>query len=206
MNIKPLLLKHMQPLLLFLMVILTRLIPHPPNFTMAISALVYSAWQDKRNNDCYENKQNNTYYIWVLLGLVMSDLVLALGASNCQLGGMPGYHVYLSYLIVVLISKSISTRSGGLLTTGIGQLLTTRSNQLLTVSICSAAFFIFSNLGVWCTSNMYESSAQGLMNCYLMAIPFAGLQLCGDLFYFQIIKSIFKPIMTKHAFKVWEIS
>ena len=33
-------------------------------------------------------------------------------------------------------------------------------------------FFIISNFGVWVGSSFYEPNLQGLINCYIMAIPF----------------------------------
>jgi hypothetical protein len=34
------------------------------------------------------------------------------------------------------------------------------------------SFFIISNFGVWIVSSFYETNVQGLMKCYVMAIPF----------------------------------
>ena len=36
----------------------------------------------------------------------------------------------------------------------------------------SLIFFIISNFGVWVSSDMYEKNIAGLVNCYIMAIPF----------------------------------
>ena len=38
--------------------------------------------------------------------------------------------------------------------------------------IGALTFFIISNFGVWISGTYYDISAQGLLNCYIMAIPF----------------------------------
>ncbi|MFN7824538.1 MAG: DUF6580 family putative transport protein [Pseudobdellovibrionaceae bacterium] len=50
----------------------------------------------------------------------------------------------------------------------------------------STLFFVVSNFGVFVTG-AYGFSWAGLVNCYVMAIPFFGYQLAGDLFYSTLI-------------------
>ena len=38
--------------------------------------------------------------------------------------------------------------------------------------IGALTFFTISNFGVWISGTYYEISLQGLLNCYIMAIPF----------------------------------
>ena len=45
-------------------------------------------------------------------------------------------------------------------------------NLLIYSLLGSFIFFIFSNFGVWYFSTIYENNLNGLMNCYIMAIPF----------------------------------
>lgn len=47
----------------------------------------------------------------------------------------------------------------------------------------SVLFYILTNFGVWATSPMYEKSAQGLLQSYMMGLPFFRNTLIGDLFY-----------------------
>ncbi len=46
--------------------------------------------------------------------------------------------------------------------------------------LASAAFFLISNFGVW-AGGYYGYSVEGLVTCYLEAIPFWGNSLIGDL-------------------------
>jgi hypothetical protein len=45
----------------------------------------------------------------------------------------------------------------------------------------SVFFWIWTNLGVWATSGMYPMSADGLVACYLAAVPFLRNSMLGDM-------------------------
>ncbi|HLL61255.1 MAG TPA: DUF6580 family putative transport protein [Candidatus Nitrosocosmicus sp.] len=47
----------------------------------------------------------------------------------------------------------------------------------------SVLFFLITNFGVWLMNSMYEKSFFGLMQCYLMGIPFFRNTVLGDLMY-----------------------
>ena len=50
--------------------------------------------------------------------------------------------------------------------------------------VSSIVFFIVTNFAVWLAPNfMYEKTISGLMQCYIMAIPFFRNSLVGDLTY-----------------------
>jgi len=53
--------------------------------------------------------------------------------------------------------------------------------QLLLIPLASFLFFIISNFGVWL--NWYPRSFEGLMQCYLLALPFYTRTLMGDLIF-----------------------
>lgn len=48
--------------------------------------------------------------------------------------------------------------------------------------IASTLFFLVSNLGVW-ASGWYPATAEGLIACFVAAIPFYSYTLAGDLFF-----------------------
>ena len=62
----------------------------------------------------------------------------------------------------------------------------------------SIVFFVVTNFAVWLAPNyMYEKTISGLMQCYIMAIPFFRNALVGDLMYsgiffggFALVKSL----------------
>jgi len=51
-------------------------------------------------------------------------------------------------------------------------------------------FFIFSNFGVW-LSGIYDFTAQGLIECYLLAIPFMFNNLVSSVIFASIIEAIY---------------
>jgi hypothetical protein len=48
---------------------------------------------------------------------------------------------------------------------------------------CSLIFFAVTNLGVWAFSGMYPLTFDGLMACYVAALPFLQHTVVGDLLW-----------------------
>ena len=118
-------------------VLMFRIIPHPPNFTPVIALSLYLPI---------------VFGLWSLpfciLGFAITDYFI-------------GFHSLLiwtwgSLVLVGLISKF----SRGTIT------------RLFLAFLGAFIFFIFSNFGVWLTGSFYEPTIQGLLTCYMMAIPF----------------------------------
>jgi|TARA_A100001015_G_scaffold86085_1_gene95668 hypothetical protein len=63
------------------------------------------------------------------------------------------------------------------------------NNAYLAGSIASVLFFVITNFAVW-LSGYYGLTWQGLVACYIAAIPFFANTLIGTLFYTLIIKSV----------------
>jgi hypothetical protein len=75
----------------------------------------------------------------------------------------------------------------------------TKQVKLHSVLLSSLIFFIVSNFGVWLLG--YEHTMNGLVECYILAIPFFGYSLVGDLFWsFTLLKSF---ITVKN--KIWTV-
>jgi len=58
-------------------------------------------------------------------------------------------------------------------------------------------FYLWTNFGWWLTSGMYPMNSQGLIICYLAAIPFLRNQLASVLIFTPIFVLIFTPIFEK---------
>ena len=54
--------------------------------------------------------------------------------------------------------------------------------------IGAITFFIISNFGVWISGTFYEISTQGLLKCYVMAIPFFTNTLLSTMFFVVIFE------------------
>jgi hypothetical protein len=136
---------------------LMRLVPHYPNFT-PIGALALFAGAHFTNR-------------WLALSIPLAALLfsdLLLGFHDMMVP------VYISFVLVVLI--------GGLL-----------RNNVKIVSVGGGAiagslvFFVLTNLAVWLSGTMYPTTVQGLVQCYVAAIPFFHMTLLGDLFYSGVL-------------------
>ena len=131
---------------IIIVAILSRLIPHPPNFTPVTAVALFSIIN-------FKNK-----YIAVLIPIIclfLSDLILGISLINL--------FVYFSFILI----------------SGIGYLL--GKINIKSVLLSSFVFFLFTNFGVWLIG--YPKTLEGLITCYIAAIPFFGWTIAGDLFY-----------------------
>ena len=51
----------------------------------------------------------------------------------------------------------------------------------------SVLFFVITNFGVWAVDGLYPLTFQGLVTCYVAAIPFFANTLAGNLFYTAVL-------------------
>lgn len=136
--------------------IFSRLAPHIPNFSPITAAAIFGGY--------YINKR--FAFIVPFLGLFISDYIL-----------YPEY-VFHSTTIFVYSSFLVS----GLI--GITLKKLNKPFYILGGTIfASLQFFIITNFGVWLTTNMYPHTLEGLIQCYIMGVPFYRNTLLGDLFY-----------------------
>jgi len=101
-------------------------------------------------------------FIVPFLALLISDFFIGFHQT------MP--FVYGSFLIVGLIGLWLKNHK-------------TTKNIFASTLVSSILFFIITNFGVWFMGNMYAKNIFGLVDCYIMAIPFFRNTIVGDLFY-----------------------
>lgn len=153
-------LKNSAVLGLILLGAILRVIPHSPNFTAIGAMALLSA-------------------VYVSSPLVAMAIPLAaLFVSDLVLGFHPTMvFVYAAFAIVVLFARAAHQ-----MTTGQSKWMRVFGLLGLTFS-SSAIFFVISNFGVWLVSGMYPLTGVGLVESYVMALPFLDNQILGDLFY-----------------------
>ncbi len=145
--------------IIFLM-LLTRLIPHPADFT---PFLAFDLWLGRFFSF--------RWAIFVLLAsLVISDGVLAFFYHTAWFG-----------------SWSIFTYSGFIGILCLGRVVSFSFLQALCVS---GYFWLWSNFGVWLTGGMYALNAHGLQQCYVLALPFLGNSLIGSSVGLLVIRGL----------------
>lgn len=136
--------------LVVLFSVLTRLIPHPWDFSPVYGALLFGG-----------ARMNKRASIWFPLALLAgSDFVL----TNLI------YHLHMGWqeLIQLAAFASISL---------IGWTLRPRVTIPRLTAACLAAplaFYLISDFGVWIGFNTYPRTWSGLIACYIAAIPYQG--------------------------------
>ena len=167
--------KSSQPLvgfifLLVMLAALSRLLPHPPNFTPITGMALAGA--------AYINRKAIAFILPVI-ALWIGDLVLNNTIYSSYFDGFYFLNadmlwIYVSIMLVVafgmLILKKVNVKNviGGALGG-------------------SAIFFLVSNFAVWATGATYPKTVTGLSACYAAAVPFLQNTVMGDLFYTAII-------------------
>lgn len=113
--------------------------------------------------------------------LLTSDLILnklVYGVEGLFYAGAA--YVYVPILIMTLISRFVSK-------------LNIKNFVGLSVAF-TIVFFLVSNFGVWQVGFTYPLTAQGLMTCYIAALPFALNTLAGTLLYGGVIMAAYNAL------------
>ena len=140
------------------LIALSRIIPHPPNFTPVLAMAVFMPYLTR---DLY------SAMLVPLSAMFVSDLYLGLHSSM--------FWIYTSILLGTALSHYTMSMKKTYVHLG--------SNALLSSTI----FFIVTNFAVWMSGSMYPLTIDGLLLCYTMAIPFFGNTLAGTLFYVSLL-------------------
>ncbi len=74
------------------------------------------------------------------------------------------------------------------------------SSRLFGALLGAIIFFLITNFGVW-TSGMYEFSVKGLVDCYVLAIPFFAYSIISTILFSLLIETGYKLYKMKY-FKV----
>lgn len=169
------------PLVLAAMILvaaLTRLLPHPPNFSPIGAVALFAG-------ACFVRRG------WAvavpLLALLVSDLALGLLHGALDLGWTQDTALYLDYL---LSGHSIAIYACTLLSVllGFGLRVRARPARVLGYGIASSVlFFLTSNLVAWLAAAPGEPCTAGLGACYVAGLPFFQWTLAGTLFYAALL-------------------
>ena len=125
--------------------VVSRWIPHPPNFSALLAVSIFA-------------------------GLILpGPLALVVPIASAFLGDMVlGFHdlmwvVYLSLLPMIWLGQQLpklKSKTSAWMGWGLAGL------------VASVIFFLTTNLAVWWFSGMYGHNQEGLVSCFVLAIPF----------------------------------
>ena len=126
--------------------------------------------------------------------VVGASLLAACGIRNLWVAALvPVAIMALSDIVLGWHSGALFTYAGMLAATFIGRGLIHQLSavRLGTAAVLSSAvFFVISNFGVW-VGGYYGYSLEGLVACYVAAIPFWGYSLIGDIGSTAILFGLF---------------
>jgi hypothetical protein len=142
---------------------LLRLVPHPPNFTPAAAMALFAGARFERKSWAF---------LTPLAAMLVSDLLLEAWTGDGLHALMPV--VYGCLAVVVLIGSVLRDR-------------TTVARLAGAAVGASALFFLVTNLVIWLAGDPYPRSIEGLIACYVAALPFLDNNVLGDLIYTAVI-------------------
>jgi hypothetical protein len=133
---------------------LARFIPHPPNFSPMLALALFAG---------AKAPQKWMGYLAAVLALWLSDMFI--GVHYLEI--ITGLAVVLAAGIGTFAEKSLQESSNAKKFFG----------WAASGFIASSLFFLITNFFVWQTSGIYPPTNEGLVNCFVMALPFFQYQV-----------------------------
>ena len=160
--------------LVVLLAVLTRFISHMPNFPPVFAALLFGGAHLKRRDA-----------IWYPLALLAaSDVVLTTLVYRMRLGWGQSI-TWLAFAVVALIGYWLRKRE-------------TVARIGVAALAGPTAFFLISNFGVWLGWRMYPATWDGLITCYVAALPFYRNSLLASAVYTALLFGANKIYRRRH--------
>ena len=156
--------KEIIPIGLILILAASRLIPHPPNFTPIIAVAIMSSYFFR-----------NIYLsiLTLIISMLIADVFIGFYKNML--------FVYTSLIIITFIFFRISKKIK-------------YKNLYIFAFFGSLIFFLISNFGVWALDGLYEKNLNGLIECYILAIPFFGNTFLSTLIFAYPAMYIYKSL------------
>lgn len=114
--------------------------------------------------------------IFIIFPLLFSDLFLGFYTINLW--------VYISYVIIIILNQNF--------------LLSSLKNIFYKTIAYNLIFYILTNFAVWIGSSFYSRDLNGLLECYILALPFLGNSLLSTFIFLLILYKFDKPYLYKN--------
>ena len=163
--------KQFLPVTLIIILTWARLIPHPPNFTPIVTVAILSGYFF-----------SNIYlsFLTLLISMFIADAFIGFHEHM--------FSVYISLLLISFIFYKISEKINF-------------KNLFMCSFIASLIFFIISNFSVWIIGGLYDRSLSGLVECYILAIPFFGNTFLSTVIFAYPAIFIYKSLSSQSVQK-----
>jgi hypothetical protein len=162
--------------LVILLAALSRLLPHPFNFTPIGAIALFGGV-------CFERKI--LAFVIPLSAMLLSDLVIQ------SMRGTGLHHtmwaVYGSFALTACLGIWLRKR-------------TRVTNIFMASLVSSALFFLITNFAVWIGSTFYVQTFSGLLSCYAAGIPFYNHDLFGSALMNTVFGDLFFTAMLFGAY------
>jgi hypothetical protein len=146
---------------------LSRLIPHPANFTAIMAVALFGG---------AKFKSKPIAVVGPLIVMLITDTIIGYYSL------MP--FVYGCIVVTAVIGTTIGRKSNPLFVIG-GSL------------VSSVLFFLVTNATVWYHNPQFSQDSSGLIACYIYAVPFFKNQLIGDLFFNFILFGSYRLVKAR---------
>ena len=172
-------------ILLILFASFSRIIPHIPNFT-PIGAIALFGGAYLKNK--YHAFLIPIASLW-LSDLILNNFIFTFYSDFTWF--YPGFlWQYISFTLIIILGffllKKINFK-----------------NVFIAAASSSILFFVITNFGVWISGSMYTLDFQGLITCYVMALPFFKGTLLGFMCYSAFLFGILE--FSKRKFEMLKI-
>ena len=140
--------------LLILIGVATRLLPHPPNFAPIMALGLFAG--------AYMNKK--TAYLVPIAAMLVADYFI----------GFYDFRIMLSVYVCIALGSVVGVWL---------KKNKTVTKIALSSLVVSVIFFVVTNFSLWYFGDFYAHTADGLILCYTMAIPYFHNSVMGNVVY-----------------------
>ncbi len=159
--------------LMISLVVVSRLVPHPPNFTSISAVAIFSIHQMQRN---WIATFITFFSLWVS-DLIINNVVLPFNYPSYYDGfkWFSSVWIYAAYTVILAFLSFFLKRENSKI-------------QIFATGIFSALLIFFiTNFGVWIGGTLYPNNLNGLIMSYFSGLPFLLNSVLGNLFYLGVL-------------------
>ena len=158
--------KFLKSILFFcLIVAISRLVPHPPNFVPILAGAIFMPFMVQRSLGIFVP----------LIVMLLSDIII----------GLHGLMIWTYGSLVLITLLSYKTIEKNFV------------SVLKLASVSPIIFFLLTNFGVWLSSTIYSPDLAGLINSYLMGLPFLANSLISTILFSSCFYAIYHSLNLK---------